>query len=248
MTKQLLFYERAVPVSASRHGDVSIDASAGYAFTSHVAAVPIMALEFILAASEYAIVFAPIGQELVPAVVLGMRNDQNLYLGANGKWNAKYVPAFIRRYPFIFSSGADNNTLMLCIDDSYAGVNREGKGQRLFDAQLKPTEFTQRVLKFQQEFQSHFQRTRMFCKRLKELGVFEAMTVRVPGAGEGKPLLGGFSAVSRKKLRDLPDDKLLAMAKSDELELLHLHMYSLRNFAGMKDRLSKAAPNEHAMA
>ena len=244
MTKQLMFYESAVPVSATRHADLSIETGTGYAFASHASAVPIMALEFVAAASEYAIVFASVGEEIFPAVVLGMRNDQNLYLGADGQWSAKYVPAFIRRYPFVFSTSEDRKTLTLCIDESYAGLNREGKGQRLFDEERKPAAYTQRVLKFLQDFQAHFQRTRAFCQRLKELGVLEATGVQVTAAGGEKISLGGFMVVNRKKLREVPDDKLLAMAKSDELELLHLHLYSLRNFAEMKDRLAGSATGE----
>ncbi|MES2992164.1 MAG: SapC family protein [Pseudomonadota bacterium] len=244
MTKQLLFYENAVPVSAARHADLSIETGAGYAFASHASAVPLMALEFITAASEYAIVFAPIGDEIFPAVVLGLRTDQNLYLDQNAKWDAKYVPAFIRRYPFVFSTSADRKTLTLCIDESYKGLNRVGEGERLFDEERKPAAYTQRVLKFLQEFQSHFQRTRQFCQRLKELGLLEPTGVQVTAAGGEKMSLGGFLVVNRKKLRSVPDDKLLAMAKSDELELLHLHLYSLRNFAEMKDRLSGSLPVE----
>lgn len=244
MAKQLLFYENAVPVSAARHADLSIETGAGYAFASHASAVPIMALEFIAAASEYAIVFAPIGDEIFPAVVLGLRTDQNLYVGQDAKWDAKYVPAFIRRYPFVFSTSADRKTLTLCIDESYAGLNREGQGQRLFDAEGKPAAYTQRVLKFLQDFQSHFQRTRLFCQRLKELDVLEPTGVQVTAAGGEKTSLGGFLVVNRKKLRSVPDDKLLAMAKSDELELLHLHLHSLRNFAEMKDRLVGNLPVE----
>jgi hypothetical protein len=68
--------------------------------------------------------------------------------------------------------------------------------------------------------------------------------VQVTGAGGETVALGGFMVANRKKLRELPDDKLLAMAKSDELELLHLHQYSLRNFAEMKDRLLGSMPAE----
>lgn len=244
MAKQLLFYESAVPVSAARHADLSVETGAGYAFAAHASAVPIMALEFIPAAAEYAIVFAPVGDEVFPAVVLGLRTDQNLYLDHDAKWHAKYVPAFIRRYPFVFSTSADRKTLTLCIDEAYAGFNREGKGERLFGADGKPAAYTQRVLKFLQDFQSHFQRTRLFCQRLKALGVLEPTGVQVSGAGGEKLSLGGFLVVNRKKLREVPDEKLLAMAKSDELELLHLHLYSLRNFAEMKDRLVGTLPVE----
>jgi hypothetical protein len=242
MTKQLLFYENAVPVSASRHRDLRVEAGAGYAFASHASAVPIMAVEIVAAASEYAIVFTSAGDEILPAVVLGMRTDQNLYLGPDGKWNAKYVPAFIRRYPFVFAASADRKTLTLCIDESHAGLKREGDGQRLFGDDGKPTPYTEKVLKFLQDFQAHFQRTRQFCQRLKELDVLESTGVQLKTGDGGKAAIGGFLVVNRKKLREVADDKLLAMAKSDELELLHLHLYSLRNFAGMKDRLIGSLP------
>ena len=244
MTKQLMFYENAVPMSASRHADASVEPGTGYAFASHASAVPIMAVEFLLAATEYAIVFTPVGDDIVPAVVLGLRNEQNLYLGQDDKWKAKYVPAFIRRYPFVFSASADKKTLALCIDESSAGFNRTGKGQALFDADKKPTEYTQRVLKFLQAFQTHFQRTQLFCKRVKELGILEPTTVRVAGPGGEKQAVGGFLVVDRKKLRAVPADELAELAKTDELELLYLHLYSMRNFADMKDRLIGSLPAE----
>jgi SapC len=244
MPRQLLFYEQAVAVSAARHADLSIETGAGYAFASHASAVPIMAVEFIAAASEYAIVFTAVGEEVVPAVVLGLKPDQNLFVGQDAKWQAKYVPAFIRRYPFVFSTSADRKTLTLCIDESYAGLNRSGKGQPLFDEQRKPSAYTQRVLKFLQNFQAHFERTRLFCQRLKDLGVLEPMAVRVPAAGGEQASVGGFLVASRKKLRELSSDKLAELARSDELELLHLHLHSLRNFADMKDRLIGVLPAE----
>jgi SapC len=239
-----MFYESAVPVSASRHADLRVRPGTGYAFASQASAVPIMAVEFIAAASEYAIVFTMVGDDVVPAVVLGLRNDQNLFLQPDGKWSAKYVPAFIRRYPFVFSTSADRKTLTLCIDETYAGLNREGEGDALFDAERNPTAYTQRVLKFLQDFQAHFQRTRQFCQRMQELGVLERSGVQVTGSGGAKASIGGFLVASRKKLRELPDDKLAAIAKNDELELLHLHLYSLRNFADMKDRLIGPLPAE----
>lgn len=242
MTKQLMFYENAAPVAASRHADVAIGPGTGYAFAAQASAVPLMAVEFLLAASEYAIVFTSVGDEVVPAVVLGLRSDQNLFLGDDAKWQAKYVPAFVRRYPFVFSTSADRKTLTLCIDEASPGFNREGRGQRLFDDEKKPTAYTQRVLKFLQDFQAHFQRTQRFCRQVKELGLLEPMSVRIKAPGADNLAVSGFQAVDRKRLRALHGDKLAALAATDELELLYLHLYSLRNFAGMKDRLIGSLP------
>ena len=196
-----------------------------------------MAVEFLRAADEYAIVFTQAGEEVVPAAVLGVRVDQNLYLSADKKWQAEYIPAFIRRYPFVFSSSADGKTLTLCVDESHLGVNREGRGERLFGDDGKPTPYVERVLKFLQEYQAHFERTRAFCKRVKELGLLEAMQAQVTTPKGEKLSLNGFLCVSREKLRSLDAESLAQLAKTDELELLYLQLHSMRNFNEVKDRL-----------
>lgn len=237
MAKQLLIYESAVPVSASRHANVSVEASDSYAFSAGVNAVPLMAVEFPRASAEYAIVFTAQGDDVMPAVVLGVRNEQNLYLSPDARWKADYIPAFIRRYPFIFTSSAGGKTLTLCIDESHPGVNREGKGNALFGADGKPTPYVEKVLEFLKEFQGQFERTRQFCRRVKELQLLEPMQANVTTPKGEQLTLGGFLAVSRDKLRALSGETLEKLAKTDELELLYLHLASMRNFAEVKDRL-----------
>ena len=244
MAKQLLIYETAVPVSATRHGKHSIEVGGSYAFSAGVNAVPVLAAEILRAATEYAVVFTAVGDDVMPAVVLGVKGDQNLYLGPDGKWNAKYVPAFIRRYPFVFSTSADQRTLTLCVDEAYPGLNTQGRGQRLFGDDGKPTPYVEQVLAFLKEYQAHFVRTQQFGLRLKESGLLEPMQAKVTTPGGATLSLTGFLAVNRAKLRDLPAEQLAAMAKTDELELLYLHLYSMRNFEDVKNRLIGSLPAE----
>jgi hypothetical protein len=174
---------------------------------------------------------------VIPAVVLGVRGDQNLYLSSDQKWQAKYIPAFIRRYPFVFSSSADGQTFTLCIDEGFAGFNRDGRGQAMFSDDGKPTPYVENVLKFLQEYQAQFERTRVFCQKLRELDLLEPMQASVALETGEHLSLTGFMAVERKKLKALSGESLAALAKTDELELLYLHLHSMRNFTGMKDRL-----------
>jgi hypothetical protein len=116
-------------------------------------------------------------------------------------------------------------------------VNREGRGERLFGDDGKPTPYVERVLKFLQEYQVHFERTRAFCKRVNELGLLEPMQAQVTTPKGDKLSLSGFLSVSRDKLRNLDGDALAKLAKTDELELLYLQMHSMRNFNEVKDRL-----------
>ncbi|HEX5104310.1 MAG TPA: SapC family protein [Pirellulaceae bacterium] len=237
MVKQLLIYNSAVPLSSARHANVSVDVNDGYAFSASVNAVPLLAVEFPRASSEYAIVFTADGDDVMPAVVLGVRNEQNLYLSPESHWKADYIPAFIRRYPFIFSSGADGKSLTLCIDESHPGVNWEGRGNALFGPDAKPTPYVEKVLDFLKQFQAQFERTRRFCRRIKDLQLLEPMQATVTTPTGEQLSLGGFLAVSRDKLRALSGEILEKLAKNDELELLYLHLSSLRNFNEVKERL-----------
>jgi len=236
MAKQLLIYEAAVPVSASRHADVSVAPANDFAFSAQVNAVPLMAVEFLRASVEYAVVFTRSGDSVLPAVVLGVRGSENLYLSPDKAWQAKYIPAFIRRYPFVFSHSADGRTLTLCIDESHPGVNREGRGERLFQ-DGKPTPYVDRVLKFLNDYQQHYLRTVAFCKRVEEMKLLEPMQAQVTTPRGEKLSLNGFLSVSRDKLRALDGDALATLAKTDELELLYLQLHSMRNFEDVKDRL-----------
>lgn len=237
MTTQLLIYETAVPVSSSRHAQGCVDVGADFAFARNVNSVPLMAVEFPHAAPEYAIVFAGAQDALMPAVILGVRGNENLYLTKEGAWPSKYIPAFVRRYPFVFSTADDGKTFMLCVDEAFPGFNREGRGQRLFGDDGKPSPYVNNVLKFLQEYQAQFQRTREFCRKVRELELLEPMQAQI-SMGSGERLsLGGFWAVNRGKLKALPGEKLAELAKTDELELLYLHLQSMRNFGSLRERL-----------
>jgi len=244
MTKQMLIYETPIPVSSARHADASFDPSKNYAFTASINAVPLMAVEFQRAAAEFAIVFAQVGADILPAAVLGVRGEQNLYLSEDAQWRAKYVPAFIRRYPFVFASSEDQQTLTLCIDETCPGFNHEGRGQRLFGDDGKPSAYVEQVMRFLQEYQSHFERTRVFCRQLKDLSLLEPMQATVTTPTGTKQGLGGFLGVKRERLRDLDGETLSKLARTDELELLYLHLHSLRNFNEVTDRFIGSLASE----
>jgi len=248
MAAKLLIYESAVPVTAQRHGQWSLEPANDFSFSRRVNSVPLTAVEFPNAAAEYAIVFAGTKDAVIPVVLLGMRTDENLYLADGGGWQAKYVPAFVRRYPFVFSTSTDGRTLTLCIDESYPRLNQESRGERLFDDESKPTPFVERALKFLEQYQAEFHRTQMFCKQLVELDLLEPMRAQA-NLGNGEKLsLVGFMATNRDKLKALPAEKLAELVKSGALELLYLHLNSMRNLTAMGERVSAALSGAWANA
>ena len=209
MATQLLIYKSAVPVSRARHGDWSVEVTANYAFAREINSVPLMAVEFPHAVSEYAIVFSGTEGEVLPAVILGVRASENLFLREQTTWDANYIPAFVRRYPFVFSRSTDQ--FMLCVDEEYPGFNQTGRGQALFAESGEPSTYVGNVLNFLKEYQAQFLRTQAFCARLVELKLLEPMQAQVRADSGERLSLGGFMAVNRERLKALPGDKLAEM-------------------------------------
>ena len=155
MSTQLLFYQEAIPVSNQQHASFSIDTTQDYGFASQVNSVPLTATEFPFAARDYVIVFA--GEETpMPAAILGVQQNKNVFVSDDGHWQGRYIPAFVRRYPFIFASSEDKATFTLCVDKEFKGLNEEGRGEKLFDEAGEKTAYLDKMLNFLQEYQLQF--------------------------------------------------------------------------------------------
>ncbi|MEQ6248038.1 SapC family protein [Sulfitobacter sp. HNIBRBA3233] len=236
MPVQQLFYKTAVPVSAQRHGDLSVSTGKTYAFAGSTNSIPVTAVEFGPAAGDHPIVFAGTGDEIVPAVILGTRDNENLAVDADGKWTGTYIPAFARRYPFIFSLDNDQKRFSLLIDEEFEGANRDGRGERLFDSDGEQTSYLKSLLRFLQDYQAGFVRTQAFCKRLVELDLLTPMQAQFSLAAGEKRTLGGFQVVDREKLKALSDETLGELCRRDEMECIFLHLSSLRHFRRMLEQ------------
>jgi hypothetical protein len=246
LSNLLTIYENAVPLSRTRHAGWYLE-RADYEFCRDLNSIPLLTAEFASAVLEYAVVFRETGDLMMPVAILGLRTA-NLYLTKQGGWEARYIPAFVRRYPFVFASNDNNQTFTLCIDEAFAGFNQTGRGERLFDDQATATPFVDEMLKFLQRYHSEFQRTREFCRKLKELNLTQPMQAQLSLASGEKMALAGFSVVDRARLKTLSTDALAGLLESDELELIFAHLASLRNFSVLRDRLGEANAESNSTA
>jgi SapC len=242
------FYKNVTPVNKQRHAQWAIATSNRFHFASSINSVPLTAIEFPAAAKDYAIVFAQSGDGLMPIAITGLRSGENLYVNAEGLWQEKYVPAFIRRYPFIFSTADEGKTLTLCLDEEFEGCNTEGKGDRLFSDTGENSDYLTRVVGFLQDYQGFFVRTQAFCKKLEELNVLEPMGAqyKTPDGREGS--LRGFMVINRDKVKALPNETLAELVKSDELELMYLQINSMQNLRDTIKRVAVEPTGEFATA
>lgn len=229
---QPLFYKNVVPINKEQHGELCIEPVEGFEFANESSSLYIAAVEFAQAAREYAIVFGKDSEGVVfPSVMLGLESGQNLYVGKDGKWNARYIPAYARRYPFILAraSTGGQDQFTVCIDEGYSGFNTAKEGKPLFDTKGEQTEILTQAVDFLKEYQNHVDITRAFCDNLTELDLLEPMTANIEMQTGEKLSVGGFFAVNRDKLKAVKPGKLADLVKTDQMELLYLHLQSLRN-------------------
>ena len=230
MELQPLFYKKPVPLNKDQHGDLYMEPVNDFKHTKGTNSVYIAAVEFIKAARDYAIVFGKnTDGSVFPAVLLGLQNSQNKFIGKKGEWSVDYIPAYVRRYPFILASNPGiYDTFAVCIDESYRGFNREKKGQRLFDENGEESSMLKQSIEFLKGYQNHIQLTNIFCKNLGDSGILEPVQAKIAKHGEERAL-GGFLCVSRERLKGLAPKQLAEFMLSDQLELIFAHLYSLNN-------------------
>ena len=135
------WYERPVLLDRERHRRRRVQPATGFAFARKAHSLVLTAVEFNEACKEYAIVFtrSPVGK-VVPVAMLGLRAGENLFVGDDGRWDARYVPAFVRRYPFVLAQAPGEQQLAVCVDEAFAGWNIS-EGEPLFDEQGADTPF-----------------------------------------------------------------------------------------------------------
>ncbi len=234
------FYKKVAPLNKVNHSGLFLEPIENYLHTKNTNSVYIAAIEFIKACHEYPIVFArDTAGNVFPVVVLGLKQQYNSFINKAGKWMANYVPAYVRRYPFILAMD-DKEQFTVCIDEGYAGFNTAKEGQPLFDENGEMLDSLSQTIEFLKDYQKHVQITTQFCDTLKELELLEPVEANIAYASGEKKRLSGFECVTRVRLKALEPEKLSQLAKTDQLELIYAHLASLDN---LQTLLQKAAAN-----
>jgi hypothetical protein len=232
LSGNVLFYTAPEPLSREEHGKlgvVRVDKPYGFAAQGHV--VPVTVAEFGLACLSYPIIFA--GDQRQPLVVMGLNPGQNLFVKADGGFEiGAYVPAYIRRYPFVLANDDQQQRMIVCIERPSELFKEEGADMPLFDEAGEPSEYTKNAIKFCEDFETERRRTESFVKVLTDLDLLETKrAVFTPTLPNGQPgqqqLLAEYFGVSEEKLKALPAKKLAELRDNGALEKIYNHLSSL---------------------
>lgn len=167
---QSALYRDPVLVDSVLHRRKKLLPLTDFSIAGGMHAVFITATEFPQAALDFPLVFINVADAdaatdadaerrlLTPIALLGVSADDNLHVD-NGRWTGRYVPAFIRRFPFIAAAVDGANAPGVFIDAGWPGFN-DTTGEPLFTEQGKPAETLTRAMEFLERFEQEAQRTR----------------------------------------------------------------------------------------
>lgn len=224
-----VFYQDLIPLSTTDHPNHATRPVDAVPFLKTQHAIPLTCDEFVAAQRFLPIIFSA-GEDPVPLGLMGLNEGVNVFIDDEGQLIGKtYVPAYVRRYPWMLARlRQDRDELSLCFDPTSDAVGEFEDGLKLFE-DGKPTEQTQGILKFCEEFEQAAARTGQFVRELKDMGLLMEGEVAIQVPGNEQPFVyRGFQMINEEKLRDMRGDQLRKINQSGMLPLIHAHLFSLQ--------------------
>ncbi len=246
LSGNVLFYKNPQPLSPEQHAGLGVKQIASpFEFLRTAHAIPVTVTEFGMAASAYPIIF--VGEERAPVVVMGVRQNENLFVREDGTTDPDfYVPAFVRRYPFVFANDNDGDRLLLCVDREAPMVSNQPDIP--FFENGEATEFTKNAIEFCKEFERQRRATVEFSNIMKKFDLFEQKTVsfqpRDPQGNEvgEQQKIADYWAVDEEKLNNLSDEQFMELRANGALGAIYGHMISLLNWSRIIQRAVATTP------
>ncbi|WP_395397064.1 SapC family protein [Novosphingobium sp. BL-8A] len=223
----LPLYRDPRPVHSATHADAAVlVAPTDFGFAAEAPMIQLTVDEFERAGLDYPILF--FGDDRQPYVVTGLEAGRNLFVSEGQYQVGAYIPAYLRRYPFVFARDEGSERLILCLDHAsgrVAGKDADG-AVALFDAG-DATELTQQALRFCENYEGAQARTRVLISLLEELDLFEIKRVHYTAPGSAEPsLLVEYRTVDRARFEALPTDQFLRLREAGALPAIHAQIAS----------------------
>ena len=224
-----LLYRGLEPLSRQAHGDKKVRRISTIPAVNQAHAIPVTVDEFMLAGRFFPIIFSS-GEQAVPLALMGLHEGANTYFDADGALldMSVYVPAYLRRYPFMLARLSEaTDQLSLCFDPTAGAVGDFDDGDALFDGE-NPSKSTSDILAFCEQFEQAGQRTGAFMAELQNMGLLMDGEVAIQPENSEQPFIyRGFQMIDEAKFRELRGDELRKMNQNGTLALVMAHLFSL---------------------
>lgn len=231
-------YSNPIALNQEAHADMTVSPSPnGYWFAAVAQSIILATVEFFDACRQYPIIFTrTVDGRILPLTLLGLEQNENLFVAADGAWLGQYIPAYIRRYPFITTDGADGQTVV-CFEEQFDGFNQEG-GMPLFE-NGEPSIKLKEIQAFLHDYNMQMQQTEQFGAMLAQAGLLRPFDLQARLEDGSSYAVNGMLVVDEQLLTQLPDIDIVKLFRSGAMALIHAHLLSLRNVNALIERKVK---------
>jgi len=248
LTGSVPLYKNVEPLNREKHRGFGVNTvSAPFNFLKEWHFIPGVVGEFAIASGSFPIVF--LGEKKLPVLVMGLRSGLNVFVEENGTFDGDhYVPAYVRRYPFVSATnpGSDNSTV--CVDVAADFVSSENPETPFFDEKGEPSEYTQKAIEYVSMFENDARATEAFVERIVALDLLEKKDIKVtdPNNLDNAVPVADYFGVSQEKLQALPAAKLEEMNKNGDLGAIYAHLISLQRWERILRRVAQRGQAQQA--
>lgn len=240
MSTVMLLYKNVTLLSRDVHRTLKLGPVDTVEFAARTHWMPVAGVEFAQAARVYPIVFVRDGNadtgQITPILLLGLEPERNDFVADDQRWQPeRYIPAFVRRYPFVLANteGAGDE-LSVCFDSTFPGLS-ETKGRPLFNEDGTNTEFLNETLLFLNGFNVEMNRTRAFVDALERLDLFDMKTADIRGYSGATFSVRDFLVIGEEKVSNLKGSDLEDLNRQGFLSWIFAHHLSLTNLPTLLD-------------
>ncbi|GAB1410814.1 SapC family protein [Desulfovibrionales bacterium] len=216
-----------VPVSQDRHAGLRWKRPASYAFAARQTVAPLVAAELPKAVLMYPISFIEQEEKLIPVALLGVHAERNLFVAADGRWLAPYIPVIFRTQPFCLGKTEDGQQI-LCINEEQ-GLAHDGAGEDFF-ANNQPTEAVAEVMHLLTQTEQNRLQTIAACTELLKYGVVHPWPITLKTGTEEKQITG-LLKIDEAALNALDEDAFLALRRAGSLPIAYCQLVSMQHIA-----------------
>ncbi len=225
------FYRDPCVFDVGQHAHLRLKAGGRLDFAASTNSIVLGANEFFLAQAHYPIVFT-VGATVSAVAVVGLQEARNLFVDSAGTWQAaSYVPAYVRRYPFVLVQYPDRDDLTLAFDRAAETIS-EDQGEPLV-ADGKPSLVIQRALEFCGAFQQQAELARQFAAALVEHKLLVENRAQLTLPSGMAASLSGFQIVDETRFNMLSDDVIVDWRRRGWLGLVYAHLMSMHRWEGL---------------
>ena len=221
-------------ISRERHANKKWLRYANFRFAAGEVIAPIVGAELARAALAMPCAFVQQSGRYVLVAVLSPPGGRNVFVGSDGRWLGRYVPAALRLYPFRLLPTAGADAVVLCVDEeSKLVVDGNSAGEEFFDSQGNPAPVLKPVFEAAMALERDRKSTDLAIAALAQAGVVRPWEIKVK-TKEGERPIGGLHRVDEAALRDLPDETFVNLRKTSALQIAYAQMLSMGQLSALE--------------